>query len=502
MPVFNQNSDYEQIKSFCESYQKITYVQFDRAILKEVNLFSLPETFDFELLSQTLDKIIAALPAIKRIFANPITRITAEPEILPVESVRAINNQTVVHAAVHSELWENITAEGLKPRKLLSFDNRDNYAIYENLVFVRGIDTILAFVRKNIGFINDILYSNRELRFNLLERENHLSYFLALGKLHTGYVRDYSKYSVGATACMDKLLFIDSVLRARLGRPVYRLCKKVSKKLTLKKTNIFKGHKDYKKVYQLLKWFSEIGFSEEVSSEGVSDEDYGLYCSMLALFSSGHFNFEFSDELLSLKNLDASANFGDWRLNLKQIKTEDISALMITVEKDTRYRMILLPVTDSDLGKERLDRLKGLIEAEEYIVATPTAADNASTVFSIYDIDSFRRFQQLLFRGMVYSDRERRICPFCGEPLTVVKDQFECDSCRTVIAESFCEAENKHYFVTDIKNFSPKRVKEFEFSRRDRLSFDKQATAVMHFRNITPISADCEPICPYCRKNH
>ncbi len=498
------NGDYGQIAEFVRKRPKLTYAGLDSSILKEVNLFSLPEDFDFEGLSEALDKIIAALPAIKRIFADPITRITAVPEILPVESVRAINNQTVVHATAHSELWENITSEGLKPRKLLSFDNRDNYAIYENVVFARGVDMILSFVRKNIGFLNDILYSNRDLQFNLLERENHLSYFLALGKLHTGYVRDYAKYSVRAEGCMDRLLFIDSVLRARLGRPVYRLSKVHSKKLTLKKTNIFKGHKDYKRVYALLKWFSEARLSEDFAEIGQESdtESYTLFCSLLTLFAAGHFNFEFSDKPISPQSMDAAAVFKEWKLSIKKINAEDKAALMLTVEKDVPYRVVLLPVTDTASGMQSLAGLKGRVAAEEYLLAAPMADETSPTVLSIYDIDSFRRLQQIILRAMVYSDFGRKTCPFCGEPLSAGDEGFECDSCRTVIASRHCSTENKPYFVTFIKNFSLKRETDTEYARRERLSFDKQTASKMHFRNISPITAEGDLLCPFCKKIH
>lgn len=503
-PSLARNGDYGQVLSFCERRKELTYSQFDASILKEVNLFSLPEDFDFEALGETLDRIIATLPAIKRIFADPITRITAVPEILPAESVRAINNQTVVHATAHSELWENVTASGIKPRKLLSFDNRDNYAIYENVVFARTVDMILSFVRKNIGFLNDILYSNRDLQFNLLERENHLSYFLALGKLHTGYVRDYAKYATKAEGCMDRLLFIDGVLRARLGRPVYKLCKNSTGKLTLKKTNIFKGHKDYKKVYALLKWFGETSFSAELSAGmgPLSGDSYTEFCGLLALFAAGHFNFTFSDKPINLKRIDASAEFSGWRLGIKRLDRSGASLLLLTVAKDVAYRILLLPVADTEKGLEKLRELRKTVPAEEYLIAAPMADESSPVVLSIYDIDSFRRIQQVLLRGMIESDFGRKICPFCGEKLEVGSEGFECDSCRTVIAQRNCPTEDKPYFVTFIKNFAFKKETELEFARRQRLSFDKSAAAKMHFRNVTPITADGDLICPRCKKIH
>ena len=153
--------DYKGISDFVEANNKIPYSQFDSELLRRVNLFALPENIDFDALNEALEVIIKSLPAIKRIFANPITHIKTTSEILPVESVRVINNETIVYASSHSELWENITADGLKPRKLLTQDNRDNYATYENLIFAKTVDTVLQFVGKNIAFCLNIFSSPR-----------------------------------------------------------------------------------------------------------------------------------------------------------------------------------------------------------------------------------------------------------------------------------------------------------------------------------------------------
>jgi hypothetical protein len=102
---------------------------------------------------------------------------------------------------VHSELWSNIKDDKLIPRKLMSIRQEDDYAIYENIVFARTVDVILRFTSRNLAVLRDMLYANREMRFNLLERENHPLYFLALGKLHTGYLRDYDKYLLPIEKC-------------------------------------------------------------------------------------------------------------------------------------------------------------------------------------------------------------------------------------------------------------------------------------------------------------
>ncbi len=247
--VFSQQTmerEYLSIERFTEEYDTLTYLQLDNYTTQRVNLFALPENESFYRLEYTLDKIIAALPAFKRILSKPITRLKDVTNVLPVEAVRVMNNATMVHISQHTELWGNVTKEGLKPRKLMTLAHEEEYKIYENVLFVRLIDTLLAFVRKNVRQLKDILYSCQPLHFNLLERTNHLMYFLAIGKLHVGYAHAQDEYRQVHQRCLEKLLFIDKTLRARLHVPVYRVCRKDTSRLTLKKTNVFRLQKDYR----------------------------------------------------------------------------------------------------------------------------------------------------------------------------------------------------------------------------------------------------------------
>ena len=63
------------------------------------------------------------------------------------------------------------------------------------------------------------------MEFDLLQRVNHLNYFLALGKLHTGYVRNFDKYYVVSKHCLKELTDIYNTIIPRLKRPVYNFHK-------------------------------------------------------------------------------------------------------------------------------------------------------------------------------------------------------------------------------------------------------------------------------------
>ncbi len=110
----------------------------------------------------------------------------------------------------------------VKPSKLLTKTYEDDYGIYENRVFCDLVDDVLAFARKEIRFLREMIYTNRTIEINLLERVNHLNYFLALGKLHTGYSRNFDSYYDIAARCLNKLQFISNSIIPRLKRPVYK----------------------------------------------------------------------------------------------------------------------------------------------------------------------------------------------------------------------------------------------------------------------------------------
>ncbi len=508
---FNRNDDdYAQILKFVNEHNNISYSQLDEYTIRNVNLFAIRENYDFEALEEILDGIIKALPAIKRIFSKPITRLDDISEIMPVESVKVVNNRTIIHASGHSELWDDITEEGLKPKKLLTISHQDSYTIYENIAFAKAVDIIRSVVSKNIRIIRDMMYDHRDMQFNLLERENHLEYFLAVGKLHIGYVRDYDKYRPKAERCLNKLLFIDNVIRSRLGSNVYKKCQGKTGKFTLKKTNVFRNHKDYFKIYQLLRWFSDIKLYdiEVKDTENIdSIEGYKLFTSLISLFAIGHFNFVFPHaKLIDFNNLNVVCRFGDWGLKLDTINWEGISSLRFVFYKEKPYSILLLPSIEPNEGKRQLERLKAKYKADEYLIASPEGEAGEHLYISLFDIESFRRIQQLLLRGMIYSDIKRDICPFCGGVLNnetnVNGEAFACSACRTVIKHNICPTVNKEYITTEIKNFKTSRSAFEGVVLRDKQLYSREIEASLHFRNITAIKEGGISLCPHCGDLH
>ena len=81
-----ENEGYSHLLEYAAS--PVTYADFDSAVQTGLNLFALREDLDLTALSEILDRIIATLPALKRIFAAPIIRLRDAGEILPTSLVK------------------------------------------------------------------------------------------------------------------------------------------------------------------------------------------------------------------------------------------------------------------------------------------------------------------------------------------------------------------------------------------------------------------------------
>lgn len=477
--------DYAPILAYARAKSGLTYPEFDSDIIKNVDLFALRENFDFDGLEEILDRIIRTLPSVRKIFSSPITRLKDSDEILPVESVRIVNNHTLVHASSHSELWSNITKEGPKPRKLLTLTNEDDYCIYENLIFVYTVDTIRHLVDYNTRILREMLFSCGEMSFTLPDRTEHPQYFFALGKLHVGYIRDFGTSRERAEALLDKMAYIRRVIRAGMGMPVYVKCKKQKTDLPLKKTTVFRVQKDYHKVYLLMKWFLEQHMDSIWKSAGNAGEGYAAYCTLLSIFAAGHFNFTFPESApIDLLKMKTECAFRNWKLSIEGIG----GALLFTFTKDKSYKILLIPITDREKHKDTLALYKEHVKADEYLSADPFGITDESLYLSIFDITSFQRVQQFMLRGMVYSDESFESCPFCGQPLETLSDEEQgiyhrCPFCKTQIMHLICPEKEKVYHTT-------------------KLIRKVGAEGVVRNRNITPVNDKGEPICPFCKGEH
>lgn len=496
--------NYSVIAPFAEKYKRLSYMQLDYAIVHEIALFMIEPDFDFDALQKKIDMILRALPAIKRVFAQPFIHLKENSVILPVEAVRIVDNNTIRHVASHSELWSDIKKNEIKPNKLLTRTYEDNYGIYENLVFCQTVDDVLAFTRNSTRFLKELIYTNQTIEINLLERLNHINYFLALGKLHTGYNRNFDSYYTIAAKCLNKLQYISNTIVPRLKRPVYKNNKVRPNKLKLHKTNILSMHKEYHQVYKLAKAFAEN--ETVVKTEAEIDVDslqrtYFFFCEMLCIFAIGHFDFKCDEnKQIDFGKLNMDFAFKLWQLKLKKEEHDGVPMIVLEVKKEACHTAVLIPFIAADDSDKLLEKAKSARQADEYILCSPFEGGNLFV--DITNIESFRRLQQIVLRAMVYADKKRDECPFCSNKLTLTetsageREIYTCTACRTEIGTGYCDETKKTFYYTRIAN-----LRKPVFSMEKDWLTKRKKEAQMYFRNITDLE-DNMVVCPHCGKVH
>lgn len=485
-------SDYRSIAEYMRKPKLLNYMKFDYDVTHGLTLFTLDPDFSFEELEKTSDVILGALPAIKRIFEQPFIHLKEQDVIMPVEAVRTVNNSTLTHIATHSELWADVKDGEIKPDKLLTRTYEDNYGIYENLVFCDVVDDILAYARANMRFLRELIYTNRTIEIDLLERVNHLDYFLALGKLHIGYSKSFDAYYPLAARCLNKLNFILNAIVPRLKRPVYKNNRLRPLGLKVRKTNILSMHKEYHRIYRLAKFFrarSDAPDRDPTDAEIAElEKTYFYYCQALLSFAVGNFGFACDEKrIFNLTRTMPRFTFKTWTVEPKKTTVDKTPVIEISITKDRPYKAVLIPSLEAD-NAELLAAVKVAAPADEYIVCSPHEDCGGGAMFiDISSIESFRRLQRVVLRGMIYADTQRTECPFCSNKLTAADGAdgvYECNSCRTVIGEATCAETGKRYFYTGIKGLRPHA--------------DGRAEGAMYYRNITELDDDLAPICPHC----
>ena len=178
--------------------------------------------------------------------------------------------------------------------------------------------------------------------------------------------------------------------------------------------------------------------------------------------------------------------------------------ILFSFQKEREYTVCIIPWEKGARPLAAMAEAKRMIPADEYLFASPMAYGEKDVLYlSAFDVDSFRRIQQMVLRGMIYSDTARRDCPFCKHALTHAADcAFECAVCRAVIREESCPETGKHYVLSSIKQFDPTAERWGEHFEQRKFLHDRYTEARFHFRNITAVTQNGKLVCPHCGKLH
>lgn len=496
---------YEPLGDFCRYHKTFFSYQLTSFLQQGLTLFTTIPNLDFDKVENIADKILENIPYIKQIFSKPWINLKFKDEVLPVEFVKRMNSSTFSNLSQHPEMISKFEKSEVVPSKLLSKVYIDDYSIYENQVFAKLIDDILAFTRKKDYYLREILLVKERTTADFFEKTNHPQYFLALGELHIPYVQKYNANYENVMKIVNLLVKIRDVIVPRLKKPVYRYNNVKSKAIRLRRTNLFYHEKNYSKIYKLYDYFikNKVNENEDVPPLHPQrlQKNYFYFIEHLAIFSILHFNFQNPQQELDLDELKASFSFKGFSLSLEG-KAND-NAFILRFHKNKDYSLVLIPKIKHDEKEETYKERYGVDDA---ILLSPFEEEYSSTskVFvSMNNIDSFRRIQQILLRGMVYSDLTRNTCPFCGYALTNNQsDGYSCTICNLIIKEETCPVQNKKFFVTSLLNHKVKEINQNDFPEGESWSYNRKVEEALNFRNITKINNLQQPVCPYCGDVH
>lgn len=496
----------KNVNKFIRAHQNMTYVEFDYYVVHDLALFSISHEAKLKTIERQVQEIIRSLGAIMNIFNNPTIVLKDTSDVLAIEKAKVVNQNTLLHLANHSHLLSNVTESGVKPKKLLTRVYEDDYGLYENLIFCNLIDETINLVRKHRNYLNSLLYVERLLEFNFSEQVNHRSYFLALGKLHTGYARNHSHNLGTVHKLLDQTQLILQTISPLLARPVYQNNLKRDKFLELRKTNIFKMQKDYRRIYKTYRFLQqkeETHIEVDVKfNDAELRRNYMRYVMILTLFATGHFNFVTDlNANINLKSLSVPFTFKYWTLTIENTKQHEI---ILRFKKDRSYNIMLV---DVGVTEEVLMKKRRQYQIHEFVTISQkydAYLKRDYVYISIEDIDSFRRIQQILLKGMIQVDESHRFCPFCGNQLTFNPDKnhYFCRSCMTEISKAFCPEKKKDYYFTDCKTLRDQLETSEPDENEDDWSYQKHIESALYFRNITKIDEQEHIICPHCQKIH
>ncbi len=326
-----------------KEFDEIRSIQTGRLRLYAVDQST--EVYDW---SDTFKQIEDSFVAFKAICEKPKSHLKAVNEVRPIETVKRIGYESIPYLAAHSEDWLARTASGLKPARLFSRVEDDEFQIYENRVVKTLIDLILSFLRRtekqlrdqrdqlrgimnsgvqtgSFGFDVSFQKAVSELMSSDKKGDEHRSKSLELvEKLQDWSYRLLKKYR--------------SLRQTRLYRYL-RKSKLVQNPLN--ETNILVMDKQYSVVFNLWKTIHHVVAPKNIEDEiqlSFDDvfDDYLLFCSTLCGYAAHILNFELMEDGRYIRQAD----------NIEMEVNTQESYIKVTLSDKERYSIEIPPGVD------------------------------------------------------------------------------------------------------------------------------------------------------------
>lgn len=271
------------------------------------------EVYDW---SEVFAQIEESFSAFKTICEKPKSHLKAVNEVRPIETVKRIGYESIPYLAAHSEDWLARTASGLKPARLFSRVEDDEFQIYENRVVKTLIDHILGFLRRTEKQLRDQRDQLRGIMNSSVQTGSFgfdVSFQKAVAELMSSDKKgdEYRSKSLELVEKLQEWSYrllkkYRSLRQARLYRYL-RKAKPVQNPLN--ETNILVMDKQYSVIFKLWKTVHHVVAPKTVEDEvqiSFDDvfDDYLLYCSTLCGYAAHVLNFELEEDGRYIREAD------------------------------------------------------------------------------------------------------------------------------------------------------------------------------------------------------
>ena len=592
---------------FSHEFETKTDNEIDSILSGNVKLYAIDQSTEVKNWTELFDLIDSSFKALKFICDNPKSHLKAVNEVRPIETVKRVGYESIPYLASHSEDWLARTASGLKPARLFSRVEDDEYHIYENRVVKTLIDIIISFLRK----INRDLkekYSQLEGIINSGVQTGSFGFDVVFKKAVAELIKtDVTEDNVRTEAmCLAEKLERESkrLLKRYLdlkNSRLYRLLNR-SKNVSnpLNETNILLMDKHYSVAYKLWKSIHKVLIANNTAElkKSTCSEDYLNYkqfCKTLVGYAAHVMNFviesdgeykryddiditvydnqdiieivveDVTEHEVIIPNgvmvpIEAGHSYNGFRFDGKKLywsyKTtmddiEEFTGLLkpkgkggkeqneqkryytelkrIIGDKEHEYpeskkiKVVIVPCM-VDIKPETRNAFKEYIEdvcenirrnhkADYIVVALPKCQDDEQSLvgyalndderllvlpLSMFDINSFRRIQNVLIRMIL--KLEKNTCPCCGEEMRKDETQMICDYCSgLIITTTTCpEKDCRHSYKYLGYKVSEDTIRKMQDV--DRTNFF-HVDSLYQYKNIVPMkisNGKLITVCPHC----
>ena len=295
---------YEQ---FSYEYRKMDLDEISSIQLGELKLYAVDQSTEIHDYSDVFNQIRSAFRHFKAICEKPKSHLKAVNEVRPIETVKRIGYESIPYLAAHSEDWLARTASGLKPARLFSRVEDDEFQIYENRVVKTLIDLIISFLRRTEKQLRDQRDQLRGIINSNVQTGSFgfdVTFQKAVSELMSSDDRGdefRSKSLEHAERLQTEAYHLLKQYRSLRMTKLYRYLKKAKPVSNpLNETNILTMDKNYSVIFRL--WRK---LHEEIAPKTVDEEtsfafddicdDYQRFCATLCGYAAHVIGFELQE---------------------------------------------------------------------------------------------------------------------------------------------------------------------------------------------------------------